>query len=67
VRNYSIVKTNCDCGSGLTARPDFRFTLGPRCPHCRKILGCMEWQTVGKIKAATQREAIVSFIKDKRR
>jgi len=43
-----IIHTNCDCASGHMIRVVKDWKLGPRCPHCRKVLGPFQY-TLGKI------------------
>ncbi len=51
-RRYDIMYSNCDCGSGTTAvRADTKRIFGPRCPHCRKVLGWMDYKLVGSVIA----------------
>ena len=51
-RIYWIVSTNCDCGSGYTAKiKGTVWRYGPRCPFCKKILGPIEYRIVGETSA----------------
>lgn len=44
---YYIILTNCDCCSSIIARrieQYHKWTFGPKCPGCHKILGWMQWR-----------------------
>ena len=41
---FVIVYTNCDCASGKVLRKDRSWIIGPRCPHCHRILGPMQYR-----------------------
>ncbi len=56
---YYLVMTNCDCASGLkilTNHPS-RNKIGIKCPYCEKILGCMQYNNIQTIRAASYKEA----------
>lgn len=57
-RSYVIISTNCDCASDLIARTSTRWFFGPRCPNCNKVLGWMQYNIVGKVRATGDYEAI---------
>ena len=55
---YVIISTNCDCCSDTIARHPTTYLFGPRCPWCKKILGCMQWMVVDKVRAVGDFEAL---------
>ena len=58
-RLYYIVDTNCDCCSSTTAvLVQTRRAYGPRCPHCRRILGPMQYRVINKVRARGDVEAM---------
>ena len=53
MRTYHIIATNCDCSSDVIGKTDpGKWLFGPRCPSCRKVLGCMQWMDVGRVRAS---------------
>ena len=68
-KTYIIISTNCDCCADLIARFPTKYIIGPKCPHCRKILGPMQWNIEDKIRAIGEFEALKKHrenIKNKR-
>lgn len=56
-RTFVIISTNCDCCSDIIVRYPTRYLWGPRCPHCGKVLGWMQWFEVATVRAINQWEA----------
>lgn len=57
-RTYHIVRINCDCGSDIVARTSLRWMLGPRCPNCHHVVGCMDYAVMAKVRASGGLEAL---------
>nr|BDD48356.1 hypothetical protein 31 [Candidatus Omnitrophota bacterium] len=63
---WYVYITNCDCSSDWIARRSKgRWSFGPRCRGCGRIMGPMQWTDVGKIKARTEGEAIETIRKNR--
>jgi hypothetical protein len=54
---FVVVHTNCDCASGKTIRRNRSWNFGPRCPHCYRILGPMQYTIHEEIIAKNLDEA----------
>lgn len=57
---FLIIRTNCDCASGLIAKEksQARWKYGPRCPYCKKQLGPEDHSVVKEIEAKTEISAL---------
>jgi hypothetical protein len=61
MRTWYIVHANCDCSSetyARTSRPGRGMWGGIRCRMCGHIMGPIEWDLQGKVRARTEYEAI---------
>ena len=58
-RRWHVYWTNCDCSSDRFARRRRpRWTWGPRCQNCGKILWLMEFGYLGHVQATGELEAL---------
>ena len=62
---YHIIYINCDCGSSHVARKTMRWIYGPRCPGCKRIVGGMDFDIVGKVKAIGEIPALEKYRRNK--
>ena len=60
-RTYYIVRLNCDCASMTTALTSIQWLVGPRCPLCRRLLGPMQYQLAGHVRAVGSLAAITQW------
>jgi len=61
MRKFLIIRTNCDCASGLIASVDRAWKYGPRCPHCGHVLGIGSYRVIAEIKAKKTSEALFEW------
>ena len=66
VRTYYVIAINCDCGSDIIVRTGIRYMLGPRCPGCRQIVGPMQWNVLGTVRAIGEFEAFEEWRRKKK-
>lgn len=57
LKTFVVIHTNCDCCSDTIYRYPTRYVFGPRCPGCGKILGCMQWSIIDRVKALSHFDA----------